>query len=371
MFAYRHLATGDAADKATAVRLLNDAIIDVTSSPFSPGFYGGWSGVAWATAHLCHLPGWPVEGDPVARVDEAVAPLLSRSWRGNAGLVSGLTGLGVYALERLPRTAAAASLATVVNRLLQDADERQGTRCWPASGRETPVVAAPHPPRGAVDLGMAHGAAGVIALLAEAVGAGIPTARSLLDSAVNWLLEQHPLDRPGAFFPRWHAQGHPDPGAAPQGWCHGAPGMASALLQAARHTGNRTWEAAALDLAESAVATPLDQCHIIDHGLCEGAAGVAHLYNRMYQATGRESLRDGARIWFARLLDMRYARSGVGGFLTYRPRSNGGDPWTADPGLLRGAAGTALALLAAVSAVEPRWDRALLASVPPDGSRRV
>jgi hypothetical protein len=303
----------------------------------------------------------------VARVDEAVAPLVSRSWRGNPGLVGGLAGLGVYALERLPRTAAAGSLAAVVERLYEDAEERSGLRCWPASGSGNTGAHVPHPPRGAVDLGMAHGAAGVIALLSEAVGAGIANARPLLESAVTWLVDQRPLAGTEALFPRWIAPDLPRQDPSPQGWCHGAPGMAAALLQAAQRTGNTDWGTAAVELAERAVATPLDQCRIIDHGLCQGAAGVAHLYNRMYQATGRESLRDGARIWFARLLDMRYARSGVGGFLTYRPRDDRADPWVADPGLLRGAAGTGLALLAAVSDVEPRWDRALLASVPPSG----
>lgn len=364
MFAYRHLVTGDDANKSAAIRLLNDAILDVTSSPFSPGFYDGWPGVAWATTHLCGLPGWPVDGDPVARVDEAVAPLVSHTWRGSDGLVAGLTGLGVYALERLPRATATSSLAAVVDRLDEDAVTEAGRRCWRAAAGAPNGFAGPHPPAGAVDLGMAHGMAGIVALLAEAVGAGIPRARPLLDDAVTWLLDQRPLAGSSALYPRWRTAEGLEPDASPQGWCHGAPGMAVALLQAARRAGNTRWEAAALDLAERAAATPLDQCHIVDHGLYQGAAGVAHLYNRMYQATGRLSLRDGARIWFARLLDMRYVRSGVGGFLTYRPRSGGGDPWIADPGLLRGAAGTALALLAAISDVEPRWDRALLMSVP-------
>ena len=36
-----------------------------------------------------------------------------------------------------------------------------------------------------------------------------------------------------------------------------------------------------------------------------------------------------------------------------------------EPGFLTGAAGIALALLAAVSDVEPAWDRVLLVSIPP------
>jgi hypothetical protein len=39
--------------------------------------------------------------------------------------------------------------------------------------------------------------------------------------------------------------------------------------------------------------------------------------------------------------------------------------WIAESGLLTGAAGIALALLAATTSVEPTWDRLLLAAIPP------
>jgi hypothetical protein len=39
--------------------------------------------------------------------------------------------------------------------------------------------------------------------------------------------------------------------------------------------------------------------------------------------------------------------------------------WIADPGLLTGASGIALALLAATTDMEPAWDRMLLVAAPP------
>jgi len=81
----------------------------------------------------------------------------------------------------------------------------------------------------------------------------------------------------------------------------------------------------------------------------------------MYQATGEDWLADGARAWFARTLDMRQA-DGVGGFLAYTPASK--EHWIAETGLLTGAAGIALALLAACTSIEPEWDRVLLLDVP-------
>jgi hypothetical protein len=52
---------------------------------------------------------------------------------------------------------------------------------------------------------------------------------------------------------------------------------------------------------------------------------------------------------------------GIGGFMSFDP-SDPIRPWTTDAGLLGGATGIALALLAAATNVEPEWDRVLLLS---------
>lgn len=53
------------------------------------------------------------------------------------------------------------------------------------------------------------------------------------------------------------------------------------------------------------------------------------------------------------------------GYTAWSVAENGETGWHDDPGLLMGGAGIGLALLAAVSTVEPPWDRVLLAFVPP------
>jgi hypothetical protein len=70
-------------------------------------------------------------------------------------------------------------------------------------------------------------------------------------------------------------------------------------------------------------------------------------------------LKDAAYGWFQRTLEMRHPERGVAGFAAFRP-----DHWSDEVGILEGAAGIALALLATVTPIEPRWDRMLLASFP-------
>ncbi len=68
-------------------------------------------------------------------------------------------------------------------------------------------------------------------------------------------------------------------------------------------------------------------------------------------------MREAAIAWCARTLEWREPEKGIGGF----------SAWTSlvgpdDPGLLMGAGGVALALLAAAGESTPDWDRAMLLS---------
>jgi hypothetical protein len=141
--------------------------------------------------------------------------------------------------------------------------------------------------------------------------------------------------------------------------------VAASLLLVARCAGETAWERAALSVARRAAERPSDEAEIFDAGLCHGAAGLGHLFNRLYQATGDSRLREASQFWFQRTLELRRPEGSIAGFAAWGPGPDGSLNWTDDPGFLTGAAGIALALLAAATAVEPAWDRALLVSVPP------
>src|SRR6185503_5860878 len=88
-------------------------------------------------------------------------------------------------------------------------------------------------------------------------------------------------------------------------WCYGEPGIAAALVAAARAAGEPAWEAMGIALARRAAARALDEAQIADAGLCHGAAGVAHILHRLHRATGDAELGDAACRWFSHALDMR------------------------------------------------------------------
>jgi hypothetical protein len=92
---------------------------------------------------------------------------------------------------------------------------------------------------------------------------------------------------------------------------------------------------------------------------------VAHLFNRLFQATGEECFAEVARFWFERTLALRQSGRGSAGYLCWGMGEDGSMCWLPATGLLEGSAGVGLALLAAATSIESAWDRMLLVSGPP------
>jgi hypothetical protein len=350
---------------ALAIRCLEHALAAMSSEPASASLYDGLTGVGWALAHLDgRLPGLDVEDD-LAEIDVVLLDHLDQSpWPGPYELCEGLVGFGVYALERLPGTVAVACLERVIDRLAETAEHRPQGITWASSSAWLVPHLQQERQRPYYHLGLAHGVPGVIAFLGRACAAGVATAkaRPLLEGAVRWLLSRQPADGTTGF------PGHIGPGLAPvpapPEWCYGDPGIAAALLGAAHAVDEPAWERAALAIARRACLPRRSQ--VIQAGLYHGAAGLGHLYNRMFQATGQPWLREAAEFWLRRTLEMRSPQGEVAGFFAWGPGVKAGPrTWVDNPQFLTGIAGIALALLAAATPVEPQWDRVLLLSIAP------
>jgi lantibiotic biosynthesis protein len=370
---YGYLAKcGDAAlsrHAGQADQLLEHAVDALAAHPVGPALFGGFTGVAWIAEHLKeeNADGDDADGDDMnEEIDAAVLSMLDEPWSGHYDLITGLVGLGVYALERLPRPSAVRCLEAIVDRLHESAQTLDAGITWFTLPGMLPPRHREMYPRGYHNLGVAHGIPAVIGFLADACRLGIRAerARPLLEGAVRWLLSHERPERIGARYPTVILPGGEAP-AARLAWCYGDPGIAATLLYAARAIGVEDWERAALDLAIHAATTAPEDASIRDAGLCHGALGLAHLYNRIYQAGGGELFADAARLWYRQGLDMRRAEGGVAGFESWEFGWDMQMSWHADPGFMTGAAGVGLALLAGLTTIEPRWDRLLMVAIPP------
>ena len=345
-----------------AAERLGRAIDRLNASFHTYGLYQGFVSIAWTVEHLRDRED---EEDPNEEIDGAVFELLGQTpWRGEFDLISGLSGLGTYALERLPGAGAEACLARVCQRLEELAVPQDAGIAWPVVQESLFPFERDRFPPGTVNLGVSHGLAGVLPVLAQAVAAGAAPERTrgLLREAVAYLLSHKLPAGSGSVFPDAWVPGkeqHPTTTA----WCYGDLGIAAALRVTACAAGEPAWDAEALDLARVVARRPSG---VHDACLCHGAAGNGHVFNRLYQETGDPELLAAALVWMERALDLREPGQGIAGFLTWEPGAEGEMGWHPNPSVLTGVAGIGLALLAAVTPLEPAWDRFLLLSAALD-----
>lgn len=368
-FGFRSLVEADGASESSSWDRLNEAIDVVARVEMGPSLFMGFTGVAWATDVLDETL-FHTDSDANEAVDEVILDVLTAGVA-EYDLISGAVGLGVYALQRLPRRNAVAAVDAVVRLLDERASRDDAGIAWFTPPDDLPAGARGVYRDGYFNLGVAHGLAGVVAFLAGVVSALPATskARDLLEGSVAWLLAREQEDADASAFPAV---------VTPSGesertrtaWCYGDAGTAGALALAGTALDSAVLREDALRIALGVARRAPASCGVRDACLCHGAAGLAHILNRLAQELGDGELAEAARAWFARALSMREPGTGVGGFRTYRTGQDIAARWLDHPGMLAGAAGDGLALLAAMGDVPPAWDRALLLSHPAPPANR-
>ncbi|MBW8877465.1 MAG: lanthionine synthetase C family protein [Acidobacteria bacterium] len=362
-FAYAHLAFPDRGLDDLCLQGLQEALATVSAITLGPSLFSGFTGVGWLLRHLEDRI-FEAEEDLGAEVESTLLQglaLYGKVWP--VELVAGLAGFGLYFLERLPGEAARQGAAQVIDLLAAKAEEEDGAITWFTPPAGVPRSQREMAPNGYYNLGLSHGIPGVIGFLAAAHHRGVAAAeaRRLATGAVRWLLDQRLPAGSSGVFPGYAGPGI-EPAPTRLAWCYGDPGVAAALMLAGRSFGREDWEREALVTARLAAGHREGVTGVDDAGLCHGAAGLGHIFHRLFRATGDESCREAAVFWLERTLALRQPGLGVGGFRGAEYDDAGERIWVDDPGLLTGAAGIGLALLAALSPVEPEWDRFLLLS---------
>ena len=348
-----------------AVTTLETCLEETARMDLIPSLFSGFCGVGWVIEHLCRRF-IASEEDLAAELDLVLDSLLrGRSKVQPYELVGGLAGVGTYLVERLGRPGADERLALVLDGLEEGAEVNAAGCTWLTRPEWLAPFRRQRMPEGHYNLGVAHGVPGVLGLLAAAKGAGFNDERltPLAEGTVAWLLTQR---GPAGEISVYPSTLLPDGSTEPTrtAWCYGDLGVAAMLLGAARAFERPEWEAEALTLARLAAARPVHATGVVDAGLCHGSAGLAHLFNRFYQATGEVVFREAALTWYTLTFELQRPGEGYAGFVTWHAADGEEGYWRGEAGFLTGIAGVGLALLAAVTEVEPAWDRVLLTAFP-------
>jgi lantibiotic biosynthesis protein len=359
--------------RAQAERFFTHATEALANEATNASLYAGFTGVALAGEIMA--PASSSEEDPYEDIDEALQTYLAEeTWTLDYDLISGLVGLGTYAVERVHRESSRQVLRLVLAHLEALARPVPEGLTWWTSPTLMIKETANEFPNGFYNFGLSHGVPGVIALLARMLRVSFEVARvrPMLEKAVAWLYANQiqpktdpthssPSRAGSSHFPAYFYSREE---AIPcrTAWCYGDPGIAAALRLAGEACQNEDWRQEALRLARFAAALTPAEAKIIDIPICHGASGLAHIWNRFYQHTKDAALRESARAWFGQVLGM-FREDGFAGVSEWTKLEQAeGFGFRPNTDLLTGATGVGLVLLAGVTHHEPTWDRVLLLS---------
>ncbi len=357
---YLGKAVGDEKLYERGMELIGAACERVEQGFAYPSFAGGLAGLGWAIGHLSRQ-GF-IEENVHEILDKLTEPL-HQSMReyvrnGQYDYLHGGLGIALYFLERPDLQKATTFLQELSAGLRQIADSQipESLRWRTTLDRESGLQG--------YNLSLSHGQASIIDILGRiAVGYGGEENKTVLYQAVQYLLSQeYPASvHLSARFPSWITDSPQEPKSSRLAWCYGDLGIGQTLLHTGQRTGAQEWQAKGLFLLKNSLKrTDPQEAGVVDAGLCHGAAGIAHIYNRLWQETGDDEFAAAARHWFAHTLDLAVHEDGPAGYKAFRMPQYGG--WTAETGLLEGVAGIGLALISALYPIEPAWDRLLLLS---------
>jgi lantibiotic modifying enzyme len=325
------------------------------------GLFQGLAGLAFAAvtvdpARYARLLG-TLDGLLRARAERLTASLAGRHGCADSELdvMSGLAGIGAYFLTRGDR----ASLDPMLTRLVELVRADSHVPAW-----HTPVELLtedfrPLYPDGYLNCGLAHGIPGPLALLALAFAEGIEVTglREAVELASTWLIDRAVEDEWGVNWAAVVPLGSLSPDAKPSraAWCYGAPGISRALWLAGTALGDRELCELAVQALEAVFRRPPAKRNVDAPTFCHGFGGLLHVTLRMGNDSGSQPLGDAAAGLAAQLAG-DFEPASIVGYRDLDPDGRCVDT----AGLLQGAAGVALVLLAAAAPRPPRWDRLFL-----------
>ena len=343
-------------------------------APAPLGIFGGLAGLAFA-AHCLSRGGTRYAGlsNSLDASLSAAACAAANAMAGVHGmavsdfdLITGLSGVGAYFLCRHQQADAAAGLREVLKALAASTATVDGIPHWytPPEALADPSMLSLHP-NGNLNCGLAHGIAGPIALMALALQEGfeVDGQREALARSAGWLARHRTADEFGINWPTavpCFPGGVAPPAsldASRAAWCYGTPGVARSLWLAGQALGDDALRALAIEGMAAVYRRPIARRQIDSPTFCHGVAGLLHITLRFAHDSGEPLFTDAAHQLGRQLLQLHDAQRPLG-FAAIEPQGNLVDL----AGLLDGAPGVMLTLLAAAHPAPPNWDRLFLLS---------
>jgi lantibiotic modifying enzyme len=344
-----------------ACELIEDCFEKVKNGAVYQTFAGGLAGLGWLIEHLSRNDILEIDtNETIGEIDEYLHEYMLREInQGNYDYLHSAGGIALYFLSRESNPKSKVYLNEYVEVLYKHSiADSQGVK-WISEihvqGNEKTKV---------YNLSLSHGMASIVAILSKIYKRGINKKKTeeLLKKAISYILsKQFDIKVSNSYFPNSISLDGDKGVSSRLAWCYGDLGISVALWNVSKVLEDKELEDKSLEiLLHASNRRDLQKNYVIDAGLCHGTAGIAHIFNRMYRNTNRKEFKDASGYWLNETLKMAKFDDGLAGYKAYRTEKYGG--WINDFGFLEGVAGIGLAILSAISDIDPKWDECLLLS---------
>ena len=322
---------------------------------------GGIAGIGFVFQHLRNTGLLDQAEDlNLAELDETIGMGAELDFKvGNWDPLHGLTGLGIYFIERYKETREKKYLERIVDQITELSVVENGYNVWITPGFR-------HQSKDSYNFGMAHGMPGLLSFLAQVYALGIRKSAiaAMILSGLRFLLSCRSRNEELYCFPgSIELLPAPDTGKrkvlpSRNGWCYGDLGMANTLIHCGKSLNQDDWYQIGIDMALKTTNIPFNDSRCADAPFCHGSVGLVHQYNRLYQATQNTRFKEATGYWLDATM-YHYHQPGVyaGGY-AYRHYDDSREKftWTSSYGLLEGIAGIGLVYLSCLHDIKPDWD---------------
>lgn len=343
-----------------ATRLLKNIFDEINDGKVYHSFAGGIAGIGFTINNLSANDLIVSDNnDPFESIDAYLSAYMMKDIKnGNYDYLHGALGVGLYFLSSLNEKREK-NLERLIEKLESISHKNDdGSISWISPMQHNGDQMA-------YNLGLSHGLASIIGFLARAYEKQICVEKTikLLSGAVSFLIKnKQDFKEHLSFFPNWVIKGG-YPQTSRLAWCYGDLGIAFSLYYAAGVVSKEEWASTALEILKySTERRDLLKNGLKDAGLCHGTAGVAHIFNRLFNMTKLPHFQEAAGYWFEKSLEMAKFFNGFAGYQSYIYDTNEEINYVNNAGFLEGVAGIGLSMMGAVSSFEPGWDEALLLS---------
>lgn len=351
-FYYYYLITDNKTYYDLIHELLNEAISEINneSMPYFP-HCGGLSGVAWCLDLLYNKSVLSDNAEDIFG-KEFNQMLLHESARylslKNYDYLHGAIGMMLYLLEKN------VDIHPLIQKLIALAVEDENEIKWSS-------IVPEDKNKECYNLSLAHGNISVLHLLAEAYKKyKDENLREKIEKLARFILRTVIVDESRvSMFPNYITiPAQPDVKASRLAWCYGDLGIGYHLFRAGECINkNELKEKGLLILKINTKRKIFDETFMADACFCHGSTGVAHIYNKIYQATGDVEFKNTAEFWYGVSLNYANHEDGAAGYKTWRKEGS-----VILPNLIDGVCGIGMSFIAAISPIRPEWDKFFILS---------